>query len=146
MNQKNRLSFREQHKQDVIWQIWLPVGLGAIAMLTLGLLAAFSLQTGADSSMRWGHVATIWLILPVFVIGFFVLVFIAGGIFAIVKASSVLPGYAAIVQMYIQMLAQRIQTLADKSVQPVIKVRSTQAAVRSFWLALRYLILGGYHN
>lgn len=145
-NQKTQLEFHEQHKREVIWQIWLPVGLGSIAMLALGLLAALSLQTGADASMRWGHVATIWLILPIFVIGIIFFGFLAGLIFAVVKLTNILPGYAAIVQMYTRIVSQKISTLADKSVQPVIKANSIQAAIRRFWVALRYMILGGYQN
>jgi hypothetical protein len=145
-NQKNPPNFHEQHKRDVIWQIWLPVGFGAIAMLTLGMLSIFSLQTGADASARWGHVATIWLILPFFIYGLIVFGFLAGGIFMVVKATSVLPGFTAIVQMYARLMAQKIQSLANKSVQPVLTTKSTQAAWRRFWLAFRYMILGGYHN
>lgn len=146
MNQKKPQDYREQHRRDVIWQIWLPVGLGAIALLALGLLAAFSLQTGADASMRWGHIAAIWLILPVFILGFFALFLLAGLIFAVVKVRSVIPGYSAIVQMYARIAAEKIHSLADKSVKPIMQVNSTQAGLRRFWVAFRYFILGGYHD
>ncbi len=108
--------FKEQHKREVLWQIWLPVGFGAIAMLALGLLSAFSLQSGADASIRWGHIASIWLILPVFVTGLFVFFFLIGVIIAVGKIASILPHYAEIIQMYMQLVSKNTD-FADKSVQ-----------------------------
>jgi len=146
MDKKNRQYFKEQHKRDVIWQIWLPVAFGAIAMLTLGLLAAFSLQTGTDASVRWGHVATIWLMLPVFIVGLMIFILIIGIIVAVMKLTEILPGYTSILQMYARIITAKILTLSDKSVQPVVQVRTLKAASQRFWIALRLFLLGGYHN
>lgn len=142
--EKKKLSFKEQHKKDVIWQIWFPVGFGAAAMLALGVMAIFSLQTGTDSSARWGHVATIWLLLPVFFVGLVSFLFLAALIFGVTKLTAVLPDYSAIAQMYARILSARIKMLADRSAKPVIQTRSYKSMVSRFWLALRYLILGGY--
>jgi hypothetical protein len=145
-NEKSRLYFKEQHKKDVIFQIWLPVGFGALAMLALGLMAIFSLQTGAESSARWGHVATIWLLLPVFIVGLISLSVLAALIFGVTKLTAILPDYSAIVQMYARMMAARVKNLADRSTSPIIQTRSVNAGIARFWVAVRYLILGGYSD
>src|SRR5512133_3544414 len=108
MEKKSRQYFREQHKRDVIWQIWLPVVFGAIAILTLGILAAFSLQSGTDASVRWGHVATIWLLGPVFIVGLLIFIVVIGLIFAVVKVTEILPGYTSILQMYSRIITGKI--------------------------------------
>ena len=146
MEKKSRQYFREQHKRDVIWQIWLPVVFGAIAILSLGILAAFSLQSGADASARWGHVATIWLMLPVFIVGLLIFILIIGVIVAVMKVTEILPGYTSILQMYARIITAKILSLADKSVQPVVQIRTIKTASQRFWVALRLLIMGGYHN
>jgi hypothetical protein len=144
--EKSRLYFKEQHKKDVIWQIWVPVIFGAIAMLSLGLLAIFSLQKGSDASARWGHVATIWLLLPGFVVLLMVLIVLAALIFGVTKLTAILPDYSAIVQMYARILSARVKNLADRSVKPVIQVMSISTAGKRSWLAIRYLFLGGYSD
>jgi len=135
-----------QHKHDVIWQIWLPIGFGAIAMFALGLLAAFSLRGGTEASVRWSQVATIWLILPIFVAGVFLFVLLTGLVFLVSRLKSVLPDYAMIFQYYAQMIADRIKSAADKSARPVITARAYKSAANRFWLALRYLLAGGYRD
>jgi hypothetical protein len=145
-NEKSRLYFKEQHKKDVIWQIWVPVGFGAAAMLALGLMAIFSLQSGTESSARWGHVATIWLLFPVFIVGMISLSVLAVLIFGVTKLTAILPDYSAIAQMYARMMSAKVKNLADRSTSPVIKTRSINAGITRFWLAVRYLILGGYSD
>jgi len=144
--EKSRLYFKEQHKKDVIWQIWLPVVFGAAAMLALGLMAIFSLQSGTDSSARWGHVATIWLLLPVFIVGIGFLFVLAALIFGVTKLTAILPNYSAIAQMYARIMSAKIKNLGDRSVKPIIQVRSLNAAFTRFWVAVRFLILGGYSD
>jgi hypothetical protein len=144
MDDKSQLYFKKQHKKDVIWQIWFPVGFGALAMLALGLLAIFSLQTGADASARWGHVATIWLLLPVFVVGMVIFMLLAALVFGVTKLTAILPKYSAIAQMYARLLTARVINLADRSARPIIETKSVTAAVKRSWLAVRYLIMGGY--
>jgi hypothetical protein len=144
--EKSRLYFKEQHKKDMIWQIWLPIGFGAAAMLALGLMAIFSLQSGTESSARWGQVATIWLLLPVFIVGIGFLVVLAALIFGVTKLTAILPNYSAIAQMYAMIISAKIKNLSDRSVSPVIQIRSLNAAFTRFWVALRFLILGGYSD
>ncbi len=142
----NRAFFVEKHRQEVLWQIWLPVGFGALAMLSLGFLAAFSLQSGSDASVRWGHVAAIWLILPLFVIGVITLILLISLCVAVFKLTDILPGYAIMVQDFFQSIALRIQSLADKASRPVFGVRTQKAALQRLSVTIRYLLLGGFRD
>jgi len=139
---KSRQYFLDQHRREVIWQIWIPVIIGVMIMLALGLLSALSLQTGTDASVRWGHVAAIWLILPFFVIGTLLLLLLIGLILGVTKITETLPDYASIVQMYARILAQKTLVLANRSTRPVIIIHSVRASKKRFWLTLRILFLG----
>lgn len=143
---KDHAFFAEKHRHEVLWQIWLPVGFGALAMFSLGFLAAFSLQTGSDASVRWGHVAAIWLILPLFVAGLIALIFLISLCVAFFKLTDLLPGYAIMVQNFINRLALRIQSLADRSIQPVIGLHAQKASIKRLSVAIRYLLLGGFRD
>jgi hypothetical protein len=145
-NSMTKQDVLHQHKQDVIWQIWIPIGFGAVAVLTLGILSALSLQTGTDAAARWGHVATIWLILPFFLVGLMVFMLLTGTIVLVISAMGAVHEYAPLVQHYIQMIASRISGAADKTVQPVIQLRSERSALQRFWVTLRLILLGGYKD
>lgn len=147
MNEKNgRAFFVEKHRHEVLWQIWLPVCFGALAILSLGLLAAFSLQTGSDASVRWGHVAAIWLILPLFIIGFFTLILLVGLCVAVFKLTDILPGYAIIIQDLVKVISVRVRSMADKSLTPLIGLRTQKAALERLSITIRYMILGGFRD
>jgi len=139
----SRLYYQKQHRKDVFWQIWLPIGIGAVAFLALGVMAGFSYQTGTESAARWGHIAVMWMLLPVFVIGMISLIILIGLIFSVFKLIQILPKYTIILQKYIQQIARVIRTSANKSVQPLMIFRSNKAAIHRFLVAIQYLLFGG---
>ncbi len=136
----------DRHNREVFWQIWVPVGAGAFLVLALGILSAFSLQTGSDSAARWSHVATIWLILPVFLIGMISLLFISGLIILMIHGKKTIHQYTPVILYYVQMVSDRIKKLADRSVLPVIKTRSELSIGERLWLSLRLIFLGGFKD
>ncbi len=143
---KTEKQILDQHRQDVIWQIWLPVGIGAILVLALGILSILSLKTGTASAARWSHVATIWLILPFFLIGLFCLLLVAGLIALVIYGKRALNTYAPVVIYYIRLASTRLSGLADRSVRPVIEARSGLSIWERLWITLRLIFLGGYKN
>jgi hypothetical protein len=142
----SRQYFQKQHRKEVFWQIWLPIGIGAVALLTLGVMAGLSLQVGTESAARWGNIAAMWLILPVFAVGLLSLFLLAGLIFGVVKLTQILPDYSEIVQMYAQRMTRLIKSTANKSVQPIMSIRSNNAALKRFFIGLQYLLFGGYND
>jgi hypothetical protein len=142
----SRQYYQKQHRKDVFWQIWLPVGIGAIAFLTLGVMSAFSLQTGSDSAARWGHIAVMWMILPVFAAGFILLSILVGLIFGVSKITQIIPGYSGIILNYVQRITRAIRNYANKGIQPILVFRSNKAALRTFFVAVQYSLFGGYKD
>lgn len=136
----------DRHKREVIWQIWVPVGVGAVLVLVLGILSAFSLQTGSDSAARWSHVATIWLILPIFLIGLIGLLLISGLIVLMIHGKKAIHEYTPVILYYVRLVSARLTTLADRSVKPVIRTRSELSLWERFWLTLRLILLGGFKD
>lgn len=142
----SRQYYQKQHRKDVFWQIWLPVGIGAVAFLALGIMAALSLQTGSDSAARWGHIAVMWMILPVFVAGFALLALLLGLIFGVSKLTQVIPDYFGILLHYVQQFSRAIRIYANKGVNPIMVFRSAYAALHGLIVAIQYTLLGGYKD
>jgi hypothetical protein len=142
----SRQYYQKQHRKEVFWQIWLPIGIGAVALLSLGVMAGLSLQVGTESAARWGNIATMWLILPVFAVGLLSLFLLSGLIFGVFKLTQILPNYSEIVQMYAQRIFRIIKSTANKSVQPIMSLRSNNAALRRLFIGLQYMLFGGYND
>jgi hypothetical protein len=142
----SRQYYQKQHRKDVFWQIWLPVGIGAAAFLALGVMAAFSLQTGSDSAARWGHIAVMWMILPLFVVGFAILALLLGLIFGVSKITQITPKYTGILLHYVQQIARAIRLYANKGINPIMVIRSTNAALHGLIVAVQYTLIGGYND
>jgi hypothetical protein len=142
----SRQYYKNLHRNEVFWQIWLPIGIGALALISLGILAGLSLQSGTDSAARWANIAVMWLILPVFALGLLVIFLFLGLNFGVFKLTQILPNYSEIVQMYAQRIFRIIETAANKSVRPIVVFRSNKNAVKRFFIGLQYLIFGGYND
>jgi hypothetical protein len=142
----SRFYYQKQHKKEVIWQILLPIGIGALAFLALGIMAAFSLQSGTESAARWGHIAVMWMILPVFAAGLFAFILIVGLNIGIAKIQQILPDYTEIVQIYAQKAFRLILGYANRSVKPIITIQTIKAQTQRFWLSVQYAIFGGYKD
>jgi hypothetical protein len=142
----SRSYYQKQHKKDVFWQILLPVGIGATAFLLLGIMAGLSLQTGTESAAKWGQIAVMWMILPVFVVGLALLILLSGLIFGIFKLSQIIPRYSGILLLYVERITAAIRRYLNKVASPFMVVQSNNAAVKSLILGIRYALLGGYND
>lgn len=142
----SRQYYHKLHQKEVFWQIWLPIGIGAAALLTLGIMAGLSLQGGTDSAARWGNIAVMWLILPVFALGLLSLFLLIGIIFGVFKLKQILPNYSSIVQMFAQRFSRVIRKYGNKTVQPIMTFRSSKAALKRFFVGVQYMIFGGYNE
>jgi hypothetical protein len=142
----SRLYYQKQHRKDVFWQIWLPVGVGAIAFMALGIMAAFSLQTGSESAARWGHIAVMWMILPLFVVGFAILALLLGLIFGVSKITQIVPEYSSVLLNFVQRITRTIRNYSNKGINPIIVFRSYKAGLQGLFTAIQYTLLGGYKD
>lgn len=115
------------HRREVFWQITFPL---ILALLILLGLAGFVIYAGFQSSAgvsRWADVSLIWLLLPAVVATLIVLVILSGLVYLVSKLLGVFPGYARLVQDYFYLVQVRTKSIADKLVEPVLKIRSYKA-------------------
>jgi len=138
----SRQYYQKQHKKEVLWQIVLPISLGAVAFLTLGIFAGYSLQSGTDAAARWSHIAIMWLLLPVFIVGFITIIFIMGMIFGVSKLFNIIPEYSVLFLSIAHRLNNFIRTGSNKAIQPVLFLRTIKSAINRFIVAFQYILTG----
>jgi hypothetical protein len=122
---------RVRHRNQTLWQIYLPLVVGFAAFLVLGILVVLSQETGNPELSRWAAIATIWLVLPLLAFGVVALLANLLFIFLFSKINSALPDYGRLARFYTYRLSKQIQHLADRLVEPGISFRSGFAGLKS---------------
>ncbi len=124
----------ERHRKEVMWQILVPVIIGAVIVLALAILAA----TRTDAQVSKGaDVSVIWMITPMLIITLIFLVLLGALIYAVMSLLGILPGYARLVQDYFNAVRVQVGIVSDKAVEPVLRMESIKASLRALGRSLR---------
>lgn len=123
----------ENHRREVLWQIWLPVVILVLAFISLAILAAVGTARNPDNGTHWANISLILLIFPLIPAGLIVLAILSMMIYGIAKTLQILPTYSLIARTYIFQLYSFILVWADRLVQPVLWIQSTSAATARFF-------------
>jgi hypothetical protein len=120
-----------RHRRQRTTQIILPVALAVllcIAMIVLVNIATFQ-QNGAVG--RWAAISTMWIALPVFIMGLVFLALLVGIIYLLARLLGIAPRYTSKAQDFVRRLAIRIQRIADATVKPVIYLDGVGASIKA---------------
>lgn len=111
-----------KHRKQTFWQIWVPLYLSILVVLFLAVLAAVS--AGNPAVTEISQLSTVYLVTPVLIIGFVVFVLLGAVIYGLSKLLNILPVYTRMVQGFFRQMAVFVRMWSDKSVQPVLAIRT----------------------
>jgi hypothetical protein len=114
-----------RHRREVLWQITIPVVVGALVLLLLAFLAAF--QTSMDQASIWADISLIWMIVPALIAVLIFFLFLAASIYLAVRLIGVLPGYFFMAHGWLLLAGDRLRQAEGKMVEPVLRARSFTA-------------------
>jgi lysylphosphatidylglycerol synthetase-like protein (DUF2156 family) len=117
---------RDRHQRQILWQVFVPMGLAVLVILALSALVATA-QT--PQVQRLSDVSIIFLILPTAVIALVILVIFAGLIFLMAKLIGILPLYARLAQITLERITTFLKNAADSTTKPVVGAESAWAGV-----------------
>ncbi|MCC6499173.1 MAG: hypothetical protein IT313_02780 [Anaerolineales bacterium] len=123
----------KRHRREMAWQIIFPVALAAllfVALIALINIAAFN--QGGDVA-RWAAVSTIWIVVPVLIVGFIVLIVLAALIYLMKRVLGVTPTYTGIAQEYVHKAALYVRRGTDMAIKPVLFLDGIGASVKRFF-------------
>jgi hypothetical protein len=106
-------------------------------------MAGFSLQGGTEAAARWSHIAVMWLLLPVFIIGFIAIIFLIGMIFGVSKLFNIIQEYSGLLLSFAHRINYLSRTASNKAIQPVLFFRTIKSAINRFLVACQYTLTGG---
>lgn len=123
----------EQHRRQMIRQVWLPLGISIIVMLALMILAIIGTVQGSSEVNRWGNISAIFIILPVLFFGLLLLGILAGADYGLAKLLNKVPGWMLIAQLFMIKLALSVRRAADSATKPIFKVNTFSTRVATLW-------------
>lgn len=127
---QRNISTHRLHKKQVFWQIIVPLIIGIPILLTLAILALLS---GSESISHWADISLIFLSIPLMLIGLFISALIVSLTIGVYRLMQYTPTYAYLVQHYACLVRTHVLQGCNVSVEPILFVRSTTAAIRALF-------------
>jgi ABC-type dipeptide/oligopeptide/nickel transport system permease subunit len=132
-----RTSTDEDFRRAVALQVYLPLGLGVVVVaLAVGLgLAAGG--AGGLSASGMADVSTVFLLLPLMLLGLIALVGFAAVAVGVERLVRWLPPRSRRAQRLAARFAHKAGDVADKSAQAIVVPKALASVARSVWDSLR---------
>jgi hypothetical protein len=120
-----------RHRRQLTSQIILPMVLAAL--LFIAMIVLINIATFRDNGdvARWAAISTMWILIPIFIMGLVFLVLLVGLIYLFARLLGIAPIYTGKAQDFVHKLAIRIRRAADMTVRPIITVNSVGATVKA---------------
>jgi hypothetical protein len=123
-------SYRRHRKQRT-GQIILPIVLAALLFVAMVVLVNIATFRDNGDVGRWAAVSTIWIAIPVCIMGFLFLALVGGMVYLMGRLLGVAPIYTGKAQDFIHKLAIRIRRAADMTVKPVFSINGLGATIKA---------------
>ena len=123
-------SYRRHRKQRTT-QIILPMVLVALVFLAVVVLVNVATFRDNGDVGRWAAISTIWISIPVCIMGFVFLVLIGGLVYLMGRLLGIAPNYTGKAQDFVHKLAIRIRRATDIAVKPVFAVNGFGATIKA---------------
>jgi len=123
-----------KHRKQTFWQIWVPLCLSILAVLFLAVLA--SVSAGTTAVTEFSQLSTVYLVAPVLIIGFVVLVLVGLVIYGLARLLDILPVYTRMTQGFFRQVAVFVRIWSDKIARPVLSTKTWWAGLEA---ALKHL-------
>lgn len=140
MHDKTRIPVRsayisplEQHRRQMLRQVWLPLGASIIVILALMILAIIGTVQGSSAVNHWGNISAIFIILPVLFFGILLLGILGGADYGMAKLLKKVPEWMLKAQLFMIKLALTVRRAADSTTKPIFKANTVSTRVTTLW-------------
>ncbi len=127
---------RKAHRRESWWQIYLPLALGALAILTLAVWTAVAGAQGGEIAPA-ADTALIFLLAPTLIFLLIPLALLGAGIYLTIRLFNLLPPQMLRLQRFFTRLQISTQRAADRLAEPILHLAGIQAAWQAIWQSLR---------
>jgi hypothetical protein len=117
----------QRHRREVRQQILLPILLTTLILGVLGALLIVTIFAWNGDAVRWAAVSTMWLIIPVLVVGVLLLAVLIGIIILLGRVARILPPYSSQAQQVFWMIEGGAKKISDGLAHPVVFLKGIAA-------------------
>ena len=121
----------KRHRKQRTTQILLPIVLAALLFIAAIVLVNIATFRGNGDVGRWAAISTMWIAIPVCIMGFVFLALLGGLVYLMGRLLGVAPRYTGKAQDFVHKLAIRIRRAADVTVKPVFAVNGFGATIKA---------------
>jgi hypothetical protein len=122
-----------QHRKQMVWQVWVPLGVTLAIVLALAVLSIVGAVQGSPQVNHWGNISAILVILPVLFFGLIFMAIFGGGAYGLSKLLKKMPGWMLKVQLVMIQVAHTTRRAADTATKPVLAVNTFTTSVGTLW-------------
>lgn len=121
----------QRHRRQLTGQVILPIVLAALLFVASIVLISLATFRGSGDSARWAEISTMWIAIPVLIMGFVFLAVLVGIIYLLARLLGIAPIYTNRAQGFVQKLGIRIQRAADLPVRPILFLNGMGASIKA---------------
>jgi hypothetical protein len=121
----------QRHRRQLTTQIILPLVLAALPCLAAVVLVNIATFQWSGDVARWAAISTMWIAIPVFIMGLVFLAVLATLIYLLARLLGIAPVYTSKAQNFVQKLGIRIRLAADAPVKPVLFLNGIGASLKA---------------
>lgn len=119
------------HRKQLRMQILFPVILSAVLMAGMVILINLATFTRGGDVGRWAALSTIWILIPLMVVGMILLLVLSGLIYILARALRGLPYYSGMAQDFVYSARGVILRGAAAVVKPMITMEGWMKKLRT---------------
>jgi hypothetical protein len=121
------------HRRQMLWQVWLPLGISILVVLILIILTIVGAAQGSPQISRWGNISAIFVILPVLLVSTLLIVVVLALVYGMSILLKKVPGWMLSLQLHMVHISLITRRTADSIARPIMKVNETNARARRLW-------------
>lgn len=122
-----------QHKRQFFWQILFPMILVVLVGLAVGGLVIAATVTGQGQTRLWADVSIIWLVVPMLLLAFGLVMVMLALVYGMGKLLKVTPTYTGKVQGFFAQVVVWAHRIADGILKPFVWLEQAGAAIKSIF-------------
>ncbi len=123
----------QRHRRQRTTQIILPAVLAVLLCVAMVVLISFATFRWNGDVARWAAISTMWIAIPIFIMGFVFLALLSGIIYLLAQLLGIAPYYTSQAQNFVRKLGIRIRLAADASVKPVLFLDGIGATIKALF-------------
>lgn len=127
---QDREKISRETRRDVRLQVYLPMALGVIILLGLGI---WVILAGFGTTSVWADVGLVLIIIPTFVIGLLIFVVLIAITYGLFRLIGILPDPIDKVYLTVEQIKAGATQGADLAVKPMFAILKAWAALKAVW-------------